>query len=81
MSFLYAEFVLQTERMIHMKITEGMTFKNLRHLLMELDLPPYQGGFQKSLRWNKANKILREMGLTIQKVERSNKLKIVKIEE
>ena len=64
-----------------MKITEGKVFKNLRELLVVLDLPPYQGGFQKSLRWNKANKILREMGLTIQKVEHSHRLKIVKIEE
>ena len=81
MSFLYAEFVLQIERMIHMKITEGMTFKNLRELLVVLDLPPYQGGFQKTLRWNKANKILSEMGLTIKTIEGSHKLKIVKIEE
>ena len=61
-----------------MQITEGMEFKNLRELLVVLDLPPYQGGFQKTLRWNKANKILRDMGLTIQKIEGSHKLKIAK---
>ena len=65
-----------------MQITEGMEFKNLRELLVVLDLPPYQGGFQKTLRWNKANKILRdEMGLTIQKIEGSHKLKIAKLED
>ena len=65
-----------------MQITEGMEFKNLKQLLVELDLPPYQGGFQKYLRWNKANKMLSEMGLTIQKVEHnSHKLKIVKLED
>ena len=65
-----------------MQITEGMEFKNLKHLLMVLNLPDYQGGFQKSLRFNKANKILARMGLKIQKVEQhSHKLKIVKLED
>ena len=62
-----------------MKITEGMEFKNLKHLLMVLNLPSYRGGFQKTLRFNKANKILAKMGLTIQKVEHSHRLKIIKL--
>lgn len=64
-----------------MKITEGMEFKNLKNLLVELNLPDYQGGFQKSLRFNKANKILARMGLKIEKVEHSHKLLIVKLED
>ena len=65
-----------------MPIKAGTTFKNLKQLLVVLNLPDYQGGFQKSLRFNKANKILARMGLTIQKVEEhTHRLKIVKLED
>lgn len=64
-----------------MTIKAGTTFKNLRQLLLVLNLPDYQGGFQKSLRFNKANKVLREMGLKIKTIEGSHRLEIVKIDE
>lgn len=63
-----------------MTIKAGTTFKNLRQLLVVLDLPPYQGGFQKSLRFNKANKVLREMGLKIKTIEGSHRLEIVELD-
>ena len=63
-----------------MTIKAGTTFKNLRELLVALDLPPYQGGFQKSLRFNKANKVLREMGLKIKTIEGSHRLEIVELD-
>lgn len=63
-----------------MTIKPGTTFKNLKHLLVVLNLPDYQGGFQKSLRFNKANKILREMGLKIKTIEGSHRLEIVELD-
>lgn len=63
-----------------MTIKPGTTFKNLRQLLVVLNLPDYQGGFQKSLRFNKANKMLREMGLKIKTIEGSHRLEIVELD-
>ena len=63
-----------------MTIKAGTTFKNLRQLLVVLNLPDYQGGFQKSLRFNKANKMLREMGLNIKTIEGSHRLEIVELD-
>ena len=63
-----------------MTIKAGMTFKNLKHLLVVLNLPDYKGGFQKSLRFNKANKMLREMGLKIKTIEGSHRLEIVELD-
>lgn len=63
-----------------MTIKAGTTFKNLRQLLVVLNLPDYQGGFQKSLRFNKANKVLREMGLKIKTIEGSHRLEIVELD-
>ena len=63
-----------------MPIKAGTTFKNLKQLLVVLNLPDYQGGFQKSLRFNKANKILREMGLKIKTIKGSHRLEIVELD-
>ena len=61
-------------------IKAGMRFRNLRQLLDKLELPPYQGGFQRSLRFNKANKMLEEKGLTIKETPHSHVIEIVALD-
>lgn len=61
-------------------IQAGMKFKNLKELLDVLELPHYNGGFQRSLRFNKANKMLKEKGLTIKVTPHSHVIQIVALD-
>ena len=62
------------------EVKEGMEARNFFQLLDWLGLPDYQGGYQRTMRWNKVVKILAEKGLKPVRVPRSQKIKIEAID-